>query len=389
VGIGVWSRLPAIVAVGLAVLGGSALGRSIAASRSAAGSTLVPSRSRVSRSGRELVLDGHRWLADGLDAYELASDKGHNTGCGQQPTWQQMERLFSSLRRGAAVRIWADQASMGIDPETGRRDWSGLDRVVDLAANDGIELIFSLANQSGTCDGGQWKDLSWYEEGFREPSHSLAGSVAYLTWVDEVVARYRGSPAIAMWEPVNEPEASNCAPSYSGPSCAEHHTCVSERDAEHALYDFFTVVGGEIHRLDPGSLVEEGTIGADQCGTDGPDFLALGSNPEIDVLSVHDDDASDTPLPGDGVDGERDRLAQADELDKPLVVGEISVVASPTGAHCDSLTTRARVLEHLTSAVTAAGAAGGLVWNWYPTPAPGCALDLGPADPYLADIARR
>src|SRR5262249_58472078 len=110
------------------------------------------------------------------------------------------------------------------------------------------------------------------------------GPATYEQFVGEVVGRYARSPAVAVWEPVNEPEASDCAPGYTKSACLGHLTCAAGAAA--ALQQFFDGVGATIKAIDPQRLVSTGSIGGDQCGWAGHSWLAHAS-PVIHLLRVH------------------------------------------------------------------------------------------------------
>lgn len=344
----------------------------------------------VTRRGAELLLGGKPWLFDGLDAYGLGSDSGHNVGCGTAPSPAELNDLFAHLPPATVVRAWAFQASMGINPATGERDWTGLDRLVAAADTHHVKLILSLGSQAGTCDGGQWKEPSWYAGGYaRVPTGSQpAGMVSYEQWVSEVVERYRSSTTIAMYEPINEPEASTCAPGFSGSACYAHLTCVSESRSAAVLRSFFDQVGGEIHRLNPAALVEEGTIGGGQCGTSDADYAWVGASPALDVLSVHDYSAPGAILAGDRYNGQRVRLAQAETVGKPIIAGEIGIEGATAPGRCPDLGQRTADLVRKVDADLTAGYSGALVWDYRPNgPSKDCSYNLSTGDPYLAWLA--
>ena len=126
--------------------------------------------------------------------------------------------------------------------------------------------------------------------------------LSYWDYMNELVSRYAVSPALGMWEPMSEAEASTCSAPYEGPTCEGHQTCPNEAVAARALKYFFTTVGAQIHSLDPEHLVEAGLLGGGQCGTAGTDYQSVGASPGIDVLSVHDYYGSE-PLGGDQWNG--------------------------------------------------------------------------------------
>jgi hypothetical protein len=289
------------------------------------------------------------------------------------------------------VRFWAWQGSMGTNFTSHERDWRPLDRVVAAAERHHQRLILGLASQGGECDDSHWKDLAWYRGGYRiahDDDHTGLTPVAYWDWVDAIVARYKSSSAVGMWEPMNEAEASECPLNVDGPHCSGHQICQNEHAAAVALRGFFDSVGAEIKRIDPVHLVESGLLGGGQCGTQGQDFASVQAGTGIDVLSMHDYSGDAVPLPGDAVNGEPARVAQAGQLHKPLVIGELGIRAS-TELGCMSLQQRADDLVAKLRGDFAGGVSGVLMWNWVPQPAAGCTFDASGGDPALSVLAAR
>ncbi|HEV2310091.1 MAG TPA: cellulase family glycosylhydrolase, partial [Acidimicrobiia bacterium] len=245
----------------------------------------APTSGFLTRSGTQLVVHGQPYGPVGLDVYELATDWGTNAGCGGMFDDAGLASFFSGLPAGSTVRMWAFQGSMATDPATGTINWAPLDRVVAAAEAHGIYLIVSLANQSGDCDDGHWKDLAWYQGGYRNAypgSGNADATLSYWNWVQEIVTRYRSSTAIGMWELVNEPEASACAPGYTESACFAHLSCPSEATAATALRSFYDTVGAEVHTLDPNHLVESGADGGAQCGWADGSAANIDASPQID-----------------------------------------------------------------------------------------------------------
>lgn len=342
----------------------------------------APSRtSFLSRSGAQLTLNGQQYRVVSVDAYELATDWGTNYGCGGMLNEADLDAFFARLPQNATVRIWGFQGSMATNPETGARDWSGLDRVVAAAQRHGQHLIVSLGNQSGDCDDGHWKDRAWYQGGFRAvyPGDGrTVASVSYWDWVQQIVTRYRDSNVVAIWELINEPQASECAAgAMSG--CYGHLQCPNEGSAAAALRSFVDVVGAKIKRIDPNHLVESGSLGGDQCGWAGTDYAMVHGSPGIDVASYHDY-ALDQVVPGDL--GER--IGEATGLTKPIIVGELGVRAGQGLPGCPSLIDRRNLIQAKVAAMLSAGAASVFLWDWVPDPdASTCTLDVGTADPLM------
>jgi mannan endo-1,4-beta-mannosidase len=250
-------------------------------------------------------------------------------------------------------------------------------------------LIVSLTGQSGSCDGDHSQDPSWYEGGFKDvfsdpPAADGAGytPLSYWTYLQDIVNRYKNSPALGMWEPISEPEATTCPPQYEPFNCGGGNSpCVNEPAAAAALRYFFDTVGGEIHTLDPNHLVESGMIGSGQCGTEGTDYQYVSASPGIDVLSYHD--YYGTPaVGGDRWNGLAVRFQQAANLNKPIIGGEVGVMAGTTPG-CPSDASRNSAMLAKEQAQIQGGSSGILAWNWEPTTSGACSYDVGVSDPIL------
>jgi hypothetical protein len=340
-----------------------------------------PSTSFLTRQGSQLEFGGAPYRVIGIDAYELATDWGHNTGCGGMVDDSTLESLFGSLPTHSLVRMWGFQGSMATNPVTHQRDWTGLDRVVAAAQRHGDLLVVSLANQPGDCDDGHWKDRAWYAGGYQNvyPGNgSTIATVSYWDWVHEIVSRYRDSTAIGMWELVNEPEATDCALGSNVSNCYGHQVCPDSGAATAAMTAFFDSVGNEIKRIDPHHLVESGVLGGAQCGWVGDGFTAAQASSGIDVVSVHDYSAQTISAEVAG------RMAQARSLGKPLLLGEVGVAASDTARGCpNSLAARKDLLAAKADAFLGNGAAAVLFWDWLPSASGSCTYDIAPGDPAL------
>ena len=125
------------------------------------------------------------------------------------------------------------------------------------AAKYHVYLIPTISDQAGTCDGGHWQDSAWYWGGFRNVYNSADNSdgsgrtpLSFWDYMNALVSRYADSPALGMWEPMSEAEASNCQAPYQGDSCYGHQTCPNEAAAV-ALEYFFTTVGSQIRSTRP------------------------------------------------------------------------------------------------------------------------------------------
>lgn len=339
-----------------------------------------------------LELDGQPYKFVGVNAYEIGTEFGVNPGCGGQETDAQLNQLFSSLPPNSLVRFWAFQDAIATNVQTGQLDWAPLDRVFVAAAAHGQRLVVTLSDQGGVCDGNHWQDPSWYEGGFMDVFNSLSDSdgsghtpLSYWDYMQDVVNRYKDSPALGMWEPMSEAEASSCDGSYYPQTCWGHNTCPDEAVAAAALRHFFDVVGGEIHALDPEHLVESGLLGGGQCGTESGDYQYVSASPGIDVLSYHDYYAG-TPMGGDQWNGIGVRIAQASAIGKPIIAGEMGLAAGAVPG-CLALGSRSAEIQAKIQAQLGAGTSGVLVWDWLPAPSGPCNTDTYPGDPLMAVVA--
>jgi mannan endo-1,4-beta-mannosidase len=343
-------------------------------------------------SGGHLELDGQPYRFVGVNAYEIGTEVGVNPGCGSQESDDQLNQLFSSLPPNSLVRVWAFQDAIATNVQTDQLDWAPLDRVFAAAAAHGQRLIVSLTDQGGVCDGDHWQDPSWFNGGFMDvfdsPSNSDGSGhtpLSYWDYMQDVVNRYKDSPALGMWEPISEPAAATCDGNYYPGTCWGHTSCPDEAVAAAALRHFFDVVGGEIHTLDPDHLVESGMMGGGECGAEGSDYQYVSASPGIDVLSYHDYYVG-SAMGGDQWNGIAVRIAQAAALDKPIIAGEMGLDAG-TAPGCMTLAARSTLIQAKIQAQMAAGTSGVLVWDWLPAASSPCTTDTFPGDPLMSVIA--
>ena len=59
--------------------------------------------------------------------------------------------------------------------------------------------------------------------------------LSYWTYLQDIVNRYKSSPALGMWEPISEAEASTCPAQYQPTNCSGHQTCPNETAAAASL----------------------------------------------------------------------------------------------------------------------------------------------------------
>jgi mannan endo-1,4-beta-mannosidase len=356
--------------------------------------TYVPTGQRtIAASGRDLEVGGVPTTFTGVNAYELATAWGTNAGCGGMENSAQIAALFSSLAPGSMVRFWAFQGTTATDISTGHINWAPIDEVFFLAATYHVYLVPAITSQGGACDGGHWQDPSWYAGGYKDVFNSPTDSdgtgrtpLSYWTYLQELVSRYKNSPALGMWEPIVEPEASTCPAAYQPSNCSGHQTCPDESVAAADLSSFFDSVGNEIHALDPLHLVEAGFLGGGECGLAATDYQKVGGSSGIDVLSVHDYYGSAT-LGGGRVDGLAARFSEAKALDKPIITGEAGIRAGVQSG-CVGLVRRKSEMSAKMKAQFAAGSRAFLVWDWVLDPLGSCSYNTGPTDPLMGLFAR-
>ncbi len=372
--------LGAIVVVTLAL--------EIAIPQRVASTDSVQNNRTVQASAIQLYLNGSPYRFVGVDAYEAATQWGTNAGCGAELSDVQLNQLFSSLPPNSLVRFWAFQGSMATNINTHQLDWGPLDRVFAAAAAHDQRLIVVISDQGGACDGSHWQDPSWYEGGFKDVFNDPGTTdgrgltpLSYWDYLQAIVTRYASSPALGMWEPMSEAEASTCPSQFEPVNCSGHQVCPDESVAASALRYFFDTVGAEIHALDPRHLVESGLLGGGQCGTSTTDYQYVSASPGIDVLSYHDYWGA-APIGGGQGNGMPLRLAQSTALGKPIIAGEAGLEAG-TAPGCMTTANRNASFVAKLQAQTQAGSSGLLVWNWVPSLSNTCSFDVAPDDPML------
>lgn len=346
----------------------------------------------ITAQGQNLEIGGVTTKFTGYNAYQLATDWGTNAGCGGMDSTAQIDSFFASLRPNSLVRFWAFQGAFATNINTHQLDWQPLDNVFYAAAKYHVYLIPTISDQAGTCDGGTWQDPAWYSGAFKDVFNTPSNSdgrgltpLSYWSYMNALVSRYAASPAIGLWEPMSEAEASGCPTAFEPSNCSGHQTCSDQATAASALEYFFNAVGAQIHSLDPTHLVEEGLLGGSQCGMAGTYYQSVGASPGIDVLSVHDYYGS-APLGGDQWNGMAERFAQARALNKPIITGEVGIVAGNAQSGCESYQQRALDMSAKMSAQFADGDSAFLVWNWDLDPLGECNYSSGPSDTALAGV---
>jgi mannan endo-1,4-beta-mannosidase len=321
----------------------------------------------VSACGTQLCLGGAPYVFTGFNIYNANSDgSGSSKGCSYaMSAGGALDASLSDMPGDKVFRAWFFQ---GFAITNGARDWSAFDHTLAVAHAHGFRVIVTLANQWGACDSSLgYKSLTWYQGGY-----STQIDPGYLTpyrqWVADVVNRYKDDQDILLWQLVNEAEDQDVTG-----SCQESAGAA-------ALHSFADTVGGLVHRIDPNHLVNLGTIGSGQCGTQGNDYETVYASPGNDVCEYHDYNHTTSPMPGDAFNGLQTRIDQCRTLGKPIFVGETGINAQAAGGYSQ----RASLFGDKFSAQFGAGVVGELIWSWHLTGARYDSYEVGPGDPVLA-----
>jgi hypothetical protein len=322
-------------------------GKAVASTLAAAPRPAVDSF--VSRRGASLVFEGQTFRYLSYNAFTLL-------GCGlpdENPIDAEINTFFAGLRPNSLVRTWLTPNFFDSQAERDR-----VDRLVQLATDKNVKLIFLLSDAHGECgDPEGAKSSAWYRGGFRN---------LYLRHVRAVVRHYRDNPTIGMWELINEPHS------------------VSNS----TLRAFFDEAGGEIHRLDRNHLVESGAQGPWAYGG-AKGWRYIHESRGIDVTSLHEYDMNAGTSPHLAV-----AVTQADALRKPLILGEVGIFASTNGDPsqslfnhpCVSFAQRVSTFRPKLDATFRTTIDGVNVWNWMPRTKQSCRLETYPGDPLVAMI---
>lgn len=290
----------------------------------------------ITRSGTQLLRGGQPYRFVGFNFYGF-------DGCeGYKYTDADIDAYFASLPAGSMTRTWAFQPY----------GFSRLDYALKSAAEHHQYMILVLAASGDNCDQDYPKSTAWYSTGYQ---------ANYIPWVKSIVAHYKDNPAVGMWEIMNEPG---------------HGQGQNVTDAD--MKAFYDTAAATIKSIDKNHLVESGTLGEYVPGT--TDYASLHSSPNIDVGSLHEYDYDDS-------DGEiiSSHLAPTQKamssLNKPIIVGEMGLVADQTGCKTN-LTTRANVFKQKFDGYFARGVAGVMIWDWSMRDT-GCTYEVRPDDPTM------
>ena len=296
------------------------------------------------REGSQLMLDGKPYSCASFNSFQFCGC-GHNYELFSD---EELEALFSSLPKNMILRTWAFPSFN-----------KNTERLVRMAEKYNLKLILSLVDGRSSCgnfDGapkgdGSGKTEEWYKEGYRKE---------YIPHVIEMTTKYKDSPAIAMWEIINEPG-----------------------DVKWTLIrDLLHEVAALIKKHDPNHLVESGTF-AGWAYEGYANYKAMHDSPHIDVGNLHEYDYDYQNSNTIESPHFEPCLRMMQELDKVLIVGETGI---NSGDDCrTSRQKRVEAMREKFDVYLGMGAGGVFVWN-LANKSRGCGFTFGMDDPLLKMI---
>jgi len=294
----------------------------------------------VAKRGQHLYLNGARWNAVGVNSYDLLGQSDAVIA----------ERVAALAASGFnAIRTWCFDKDGGITEETLRK----LGTTLDAASDHGIKIICTLSNE--LPDYGGTAHFTPPGEDFYTSATAQAAYQAQLTRVLEYRTasgvRLAEHPAILAWDLINEPRP--------GPSSRVQ--AVAARTQEMA---------GFVGKLDQRHLITIGSEGfqdrypADPTMTalPGVEFGTLCGVAGITLCTGHLfpkylTQESDSQEIDDVLNSWRHT---ADELQKPIVVGEVGYSLADPG---HTLNGRLEFFDNAARAAANNDVDGGLLWN--------------------------
>ncbi|MBJ7608224.1 MAG: cellulase family glycosylhydrolase [Candidatus Dormibacteraeota bacterium] len=328
----------------------------------------------MTAAGTSLSLNGQPWSFTGYNSYQLPS-VANGYQCGGTVSDQAVGAILDEMQRSsgsAAVRTWFFQ-SYG-----GPGHWQQFDRVLNAAAARGIKVIPTLGNEWGDCEpSGTYKGRGWYEDGYRTAGDGYA--LSYRDYAVAMAAHYAGNPTIAFWQLMNEAEAKD----------SPYGACDNNSGAS-ALRSFADDVAGGMKAVDRNHLINLGTMGGGQCGTQGSAYQYIHAGSNIDICEIHD--YWQGALGGQQWNGAVSSINFCHALGKPIFAGEVGVDASVqadwTSSGVVSVASRQQRAAFFQQKMTAQfqlGSVGFLIWST--TLGPSAGFDVGPGDPTEAAMA--
>ncbi|QIG43358.1 glycoside hydrolase family 5 protein [Nocardioides anomalus] len=332
----------------------------------------------VARSGASLTLDGAPFRFVGFNLYDAAASDLYSCAPAQRLDDAQLAAAMLQVRAagGTVVRFWAFQSYTRAGT-----DYSGVDRVISAAREQGLKVLPVLENQWGNCSRPGTAPLSavqggtWFSDGYRSP---LAPErLSFREYASRITAHYRDEPVVFAWSLMNEAETHQLDPA-----------------GRSVLVNFASDMASVVHAADPHHLLTLGTQSNGAPGASGADFSAVYGVPGLDLAEVHDwaNRGSDSAaMPGAPSPGQLPSPASCQataaplacsfalvkQLGKPIIVAEAGIAAYDGPGRA----LRARQLGAKVDAAFEAGASGYLVWQLNRANTDGYAVLLGAHDP--------
>jgi len=319
----------------------------------------------VSRTGTKFYMDGKQFKFVGFNLFDAAATDNYKCASWARFTDTELDDAIKYMKTnsgGTVLRFWAFQKYTN-----GATDFSGIDKVINIAKANDIKVMPVLENGQAHCTGGsqakwQYNNDTWYTDGYKVPYGT--DQLSFRDYAQIIVDRYKNEPAVLGWTMINEADTSK-----------------KNTQGKSVLVDFAADMGTLIKAIDTNHLLTVGTQSNGASGASGQDFIDVYSNSNIDFTEGHDWAywGSETdPLPGssDGITLPNPTssfclqtyqskiacsIAQSMQiLNKPFVMGESGMGATDSTTR----TTRANRLDAKMNASFVNGVSGYLIWQF-------------------------
>jgi hypothetical protein len=369
----------------------------------------------LGRVGGELILDGQPFAAIGVNKFDLLQQfvlptREHGPGSREAAAHDALELLgahgFDLIRVNVSpyYPAWFEEVFFDEDPSKERRErqrfFAGFDAMLDACDVQGIRVVATLVwNIENLGDLGHHS----LAEGLRDPSSE--GRRKVEAFIRAVVGRYRDRPTIAIWEIGNEwnlfadqqaldgpiPGSSYGDAQHPGPVVRDDRNNFTSED----LGRFYRQTATLIRSLDPHHLITTGDSAPRPGDATTEDQLVASlrrTHPDpVDVISVHYYEEAMIAAGGTPGSPENLRLFQraAEQIGKPLLVGEITVDPSVAGGYAGQ--EWARSVADTLAVIADAGIPLSLFWTFEDDRVmaqPASTLRYGRTDETLALIER-
>jgi len=230
---------------------------------------------KVHREENKLVRNGEEIRLIGVNATWLTRGSDF-------PEEKQDEVLSFLSKYVNCIRVWVLPGA----------DLDKLERLLDLGAK--YDLMFGITFET-------FQELpeyarfgqTWFDKGYKQ---------TYLPFVNETVSRFKGSPQIAFWQLMNEPNPWGWPWGWKGSGIKIFERWIKD-------------VAAEIRAIDPCHPISIGLISVDKIGSNvKPDkwFKEIHTSTEADLVTAHVHKQ----------DGEKE-IDLANEIDYPIVLTEV------------------------------------------------------------------